>query len=71
MKLTIIPDIIFRGTTIDYGDFDGGGNRGRRATRTFRLIPSNPITIEINVNPRQSVAQIRSKYIKKVRETLM
>ena len=71
MKLTIIPDIVFRGTTIDYGDFDGAGNRGRRETRTFRLIPETGITIEVNVNSSQSVADIiRKRLIEIVKDAI-
>ena len=71
MKLTIIPDIVFRGTTIDYGDFDGAGNRGRRETRTFRLIPETGITIKVNVNSSQSVADIiRKRLIEIVKDAI-
>ena len=56
MKLTIIPDIIFRGSTIDYGDFDDAGNRGSISIRTFRLINQTPITIDGN-NKRCSTSR--------------
>ena len=71
MKLTIIPDIIFRGSTIDYGDFDDAGNRGSISIRTFRLINQTPITIEVNVNQKQSVPDIRKNYTKLIRQRLM
>ena len=71
MKLTIIPDIIFRGSTIDYSDFDGAGNRGRKTTRTFRLLPETPITISVPFDVRKSIQQNRKKYSKIIRTKLI
>jgi len=48
IKFTIIPDIIFSGTTIDYGDFDDNDNRGRESRRTFRLIPETPMVVSVD-----------------------
>ena len=71
MRLTIIPDIIFRGEVIDYSDFDDAGNRGRVSIRTFRLVPDTPINIDINVNPREPIMNIRRRYTQIVRDELL
>jgi len=71
MKLTIIPDIIFRGLTIDYGTYNSNGVRGKVSTRTFRLVPETPINIDINVNPRDSIMNIRKKYTKLITDELL
>lgn len=71
MKLSIIPDIIFRGTTINYGDYDGAGNRGRRETRTFRLIPETPIIIDYNYDVRKSPQENRRNYTRTIKKQLL
>lgn len=71
MRLTIIPDIIFRGEVIDYGDFDDAFSRGRVSIRTFRLVPDTPINIDINVNPREPIMNIRRRYTQIVRDELL
>ena len=71
MKLTIIPDIIFSGTTINYGDFDGAGNRGRKQTTTFRLIPQTPITLKYNYNTRKSQQENRINYSRTIKKQLL
>tara|TARA_R100000231_G_scaffold65792_1_gene52885 strand:- start:496 stop:4434 length:3939 start_codon:yes stop_codon:yes gene_type:complete len=47
VKFSVIPDIIFTGTTIDYGGFDEDGNRGEKSIRSVRLIPDKPLTISV------------------------
>ena len=71
MKLTIIPDIIFSGTTINYGDFDGAGNRGRKQTRTFRLIPQTPITLKFKNDIRKSPQENRKNYSRTIKKQLI
>ena len=67
IKFTIIPDIVFRGTTIDYGDFDQEfGVRGRLETRTFRLIPETPITISVD-----NTTNIREQIKERLREIVL
>ena len=58
MRISVIPEVIYRGITTNYGLTNAQGEKGVKRLKSVRLLPETPITITIADNP------IRKKYDK-------